>query len=86
MNSKSEAPRMEIDPTCCPRCGASDALLPLLTSMTRYFVCRRCDCRWEVSVVTTPTTANNVSLNRGTPPGSASIWPPSPEPRRREGA
>jgi len=37
-----------LDAACCPRCGASDALLSLLTSMTRYFACRRCDCRWEV--------------------------------------
>ena len=51
MNSKSEAPAMEVDPACCPQCGASDAVQTLLTSMTRYFVCRRCNGRWEVSLL-----------------------------------
>ena len=56
MNSDSEAPSTEVDPACCPQCGASDAVLSLLTSMTSYFACRRCNRRWEVSVVTTPVT------------------------------
>jgi len=51
MNSQPDAPHIHSDPARCPRCGALDAVLNLLTSMTRYFVCRRCDCRWEVSVV-----------------------------------
>ena len=35
----------------CPRCQAPDAVLNLLTSMTRYFSCDRCDHRWQVAVV-----------------------------------
>lgn len=34
----------------CPRCGASDGTLSLLTSMHRYFACRRCNCRWQEHV------------------------------------
>jgi transposase-like protein len=32
----------------CPRCQASDLAMTLLTSMTRYYVCERCQCRWQV--------------------------------------
>jgi hypothetical protein len=35
----------------CPLCGATDAVLTLLTSMTRYFACRRCQYRWRISIV-----------------------------------
>lgn len=35
----------------CPRCEASDPVLTLLTSMTRYFACGRCQHRWEVAAV-----------------------------------
>jgi DNA-directed RNA polymerase subunit RPC12/RpoP len=35
----------------CPRCGAASGTLNLLTSMTRYYVCGRCACRWAVSRV-----------------------------------
>jgi transposase-like protein len=35
----------------CPRCTATDATVTLLTSMTRYFVCNRCQSRWQVSRV-----------------------------------
>jgi hypothetical protein len=51
MHSKPDALALELDPACCPRCGAADAVLNLLTSMTRYFACPRCNCRWEVAVV-----------------------------------
>jgi formate dehydrogenase maturation protein FdhE len=37
----------------CPRCGATEPVLSLLTSMTRYFACRRCASRWQVAVVAT---------------------------------
>ena len=33
----------------CLRCGAPGATMTLLTSMTRYFMCDRCECRWQVS-------------------------------------
>jgi hypothetical protein len=33
----------------CPQCGASDATLSLLTSMHRYFACRRCNHRWQIA-------------------------------------
>ena len=33
----------------CPRCSALDGTLSLLTSMTRYYVCRHCACRWQIS-------------------------------------
>ena len=69
MNITSDEPATEADSACCPRCGASDAVLSLLTSMTRYFACRRCDCRWQVSVVTTPATAESEPRNHATPPG-----------------
>lgn len=51
MNSKSEAPAMDVDSACCPQCGASAAVQTLLTTMTRYFACRRCNGRWKVSLV-----------------------------------
>jgi len=35
----------------CPKCEASDPVLTLLTSMTRYFACSRCQHRWEVAAV-----------------------------------
>jgi hypothetical protein len=35
----------------CPRCSAASGTLNLLTSMTRYFVCGRCQCRWQVARV-----------------------------------
>jgi hypothetical protein len=34
---------------CCPRCNAPDGIQRLLTSMVRYYVCGRCDCRWQIS-------------------------------------
>jgi len=37
-------------PWACPQCGASDATLSLLTSMHRYFACRRCSHRWQIAV------------------------------------
>jgi hypothetical protein len=33
----------------CPRCRVPDGTLSLLTSMTRYYVCRHCEWRWQVS-------------------------------------
>ena len=33
----------------CPRCRATGARMTLLTSMVRYFMCDRCQCRWQVS-------------------------------------
>lgn len=33
----------------CPRCKAPDGIQRLLTSMARYYLCGRCDCRWQVS-------------------------------------
>jgi formate dehydrogenase maturation protein FdhE len=33
----------------CPRCGATGATMTLLTAMVRYFMCDRCQCRWQVS-------------------------------------
>jgi hypothetical protein len=33
----------------CPRCSAPDGTLILLTSITRYYACRQCGCRWQVS-------------------------------------
>jgi hypothetical protein len=33
----------------CPRCSVPDGTLSLLTSMTRYYVCRHCEWRWQVS-------------------------------------
>jgi hypothetical protein len=33
----------------CPRCETPDPQLKLLTSMTRYFACTRCEHRWDVS-------------------------------------
>jgi hypothetical protein len=33
----------------CPRCNAPDGIQRLVTSMVRYYVCGRCDCRWQVS-------------------------------------
>jgi hypothetical protein len=33
----------------CPRCTAASGTLNLLTSMTRYYVCGRCACRWHTS-------------------------------------
>jgi len=47
----SEAPAVPTSRDCCPRCGASEAVLSLLTSMTQYFACRRCANRWRVAVV-----------------------------------
>jgi hypothetical protein len=32
----------------CPRCGTPGGAQSLLTSMTRYYVCRQCACRWQV--------------------------------------
>ena len=37
----------------CRRCSASATLLTLLTSVTKYFVCRRCDYRRQVSTIGT---------------------------------
>ena len=37
----------------CRRCSASATLLTLLTSVTTYFVCRRCDYMWQVSTIGT---------------------------------
>lgn len=51
MNGTSEAPSLQEDPECCPQCGASDALLTLLTSIRKYFACRHCTRRWEVAVI-----------------------------------
>lgn len=44
---------MTLNDNCCPRCGASDTALTLPTSMTRYFVCRRCDYRWQAGTFRT---------------------------------
>jgi hypothetical protein len=33
----------------CPRCRALSGTPNLLTSMTRYYVCGHCACRWNVS-------------------------------------
>ena len=33
----------------CPRCSAPCRAPNLLTSMTRYYACGRCACRWQVS-------------------------------------
>ena len=40
----------EKDRLCCPRCSASDPRATLLTSMARYFACRRCEHRWQTAV------------------------------------
>jgi hypothetical protein len=36
-------------PDACPRCSAPSGAPDLLTSMTRYYVCGRCACRWQVA-------------------------------------
>jgi anti-sigma B factor antagonist len=41
----------DVDRESCPQCGVREIVLSLLTSMTRYFACRRCHSRWEVAVV-----------------------------------
>jgi hypothetical protein len=33
----------------CPCCSAPSGAPGLLTSMTRYYVCGRCACRWQVA-------------------------------------
>ena len=33
----------------CPRCGAVDTLMSLLTSMNRYFACLHCRHRWHLA-------------------------------------
>lgn len=41
------------DPTnrdTCPRCGAVDAVMSLLTSMNRYLACIHCRHRWQITV------------------------------------
>ena len=48
--SLRDAPSPDAARAPCPRCGAPDATLKLLTSMTRYFVCPHCNCRWQVSL------------------------------------
>ena len=45
----------------CPLCGATDAVLTLLTSMTRYFACRRCQHRWRIGIAA-PVQRENASL------------------------
>ena len=40
----------EQGPRSCPRCSASEPRATLLTSMVRYFACRRCGHRWRTSV------------------------------------
>jgi hypothetical protein len=35
----------------CPGCGSTSSALTLLTSMIKYFACRQCGSRWQVSVV-----------------------------------
>jgi hypothetical protein len=35
----------------CPRCSTASGTLNLLTSMMRYYVCGRCQCRWQVARV-----------------------------------
>lgn len=42
----------------CPWCGARDPGTTLLTSMTRYFACRRCEHRWNTAVK--PTRSDDV--------------------------
>jgi formate dehydrogenase maturation protein FdhE len=32
----------------CPRCSARGGTMTLLTSMTRYYMCEQCNCRWHV--------------------------------------
>ena len=34
----------------CPRCGAVDAVMSLLTSMHKYLACVRCRHRWQLVV------------------------------------
>jgi hypothetical protein len=41
----------------CPRCKAPGGAQSLLTSMTRYYVCRQCACRWHVDRKTEQETA-----------------------------
>jgi hypothetical protein len=36
-------------PGGCPRCGAFCGTPNLLTSMTRYYICGGCGCRWQLS-------------------------------------
>jgi hypothetical protein len=43
----------------CPRCNAPDATMTLLTSMIRYFMCSRCQWRWQVS---RPSGSDNTDL------------------------
>lgn len=74
MNGTSSAPSTHVG-SVCPRCGASDATLSLLTSMTRYFACRRCHCRWDVSVVVTSMATTSALPNHGTLPAAAGIRP-----------
>jgi DNA-directed RNA polymerase subunit M/transcription elongation factor TFIIS len=49
--ANSEATAVPTSHACCPRCGATEPVLSLLTAMTRYFACRRCANRWQVAVV-----------------------------------
>lgn len=53
----------------CPRCSAPCGALNLLTSMTRYYVCGRCECRWQVSRMeesNSPSHASGrVAIDRG---------------------
>ena len=51
----SEATTVPSSRDSCPRCGASEPVLSLLTSMTRYFACRRCANRWQVVIVAAGT-------------------------------
>jgi len=46
----AETLTFERDRKGCPQCGEQKIVLSLLTSRTRYFACRSCQARWEISV------------------------------------
>ena len=48
--TNSETLTFELDRKGCPQCGEQKIVLSLLTSRTRYFACRSCQARWEISV------------------------------------
>jgi transcription elongation factor Elf1 len=50
-----DAPQSGQSADRCPRCGAPDVVLKLLTSMTRYFACGRCGSMWEISITASRT-------------------------------
>jgi DNA-directed RNA polymerase subunit M/transcription elongation factor TFIIS len=42
----------QTDQEHCPRCGAADAVMSLLTSMNKYLACLHCHHRWQLTVGT----------------------------------